>query len=125
MSMVSIHEREEDRPKREGFRPNLRLLKWLAIVLPILFLVGGDILRRFLLSEEFPPLLEFLFTYAVISGAVIFFSYAVFGFIGKLQGRITGQNRQLTALNRIATVASEKLRLENLQADALVSSIVN
>ena len=75
---------------------NLRALKWLAIVMPLLLLVLVDILRQAVFSSQayaFPGLAGLLVTYAVLLGSVVAFSYTIFAFIGRLQGRLIDQKR--------------------------------
>ena len=101
---------------------NLRVLKWLAIVLPILFLALVDVLRHTAFSDQsyaFPGVFGLIFTYAAIVAAVVLFSHTIFAFIARLQRRVIDQNRHLTALNSVASATAEKLRLEDILSTGL------
>lgn len=95
-------------------RLNMRLLKWMAIALPILFLVIVDILRHTIFIPQLHNIPGFLFTYSVIAVGVVLFSYIVFRLIDTLQSKVNKQNRWLSAINAIAVAAAQKLRLEEL-----------
>ena len=101
---------------------NLRLLKWLGIVVPLLFFALADTLRHTVFPDQvylFPGTLGLVSTYVFITAGVVLFSFAIFGFIGRLQRRITLQNRQLAALNEIAAAAAGKLELNDTLSTAL------
>ena len=73
------------------------MLRWLALVLPILFLAGVDVLRQTVFSDQpyaFPGVFGFLLTYAVITLAIVLFSHLVFVFILRLQAGVMARNRQ-------------------------------
>ena len=93
---------------------NLKVLKWLAIVLPLLFLAAVDRLRYVFFQGQFysPAALAFLF--AILALAVFLFSHGVFGLINRLQGRVMAQNRHLGVLNTIATGSAESSGLDPL-----------
>ncbi len=77
-------EDEQGGPKRESSGLSLRLLKWLAIVLPFLFLVSLDVLRHTLLAQQLHTFPGFLGFYGVIALAVAAFSYTMFALIACL-----------------------------------------
>ncbi|MBI4298544.1 MAG: GAF domain-containing sensor histidine kinase [Chloroflexi bacterium] len=104
----------ENREQDEASRINMRLLKWVAILLPILFLAILDVVRHTLFSKYLHTIPGFVGIHAMIALAIVVFSYSIFGFIGRLQRRIIDQNRQLSALNEIAKAAAAKIRLEEL-----------
>ena len=98
---------------------NLRGLRWLAIILPVLFLVLLEWLRHEVFFEElhdFPGVLLLLAFAALGVGA---FSFAIFGTIERLEARVLDQNRHLSALNRIAAASAENLELGELCSVAL------
>ena len=115
---------QEDRPMADTWnaRANLSLVKWLAVVLPILFLAAVDIFRQTVFSGQlypFPGLFGLLFTYAAISVSVLMFSHAVFAFIARLQRKIIEQNRQLSALLAVGRAVSSPFDLEELLSASL------
>jgi signal transduction histidine kinase len=106
---------------------NLRLLKWLGIVGPLSFLVLADVLRHTVFGGQFyvfPGVLGLIVTYVFLTVSVVVFSFALFGFISRLQRRVTLQNRQLTALNRIAATATGNLQLHDTLGTALEQVLV-
>lgn len=116
--MESI-DQEHGGTKKLSFQPSLRFLKWLAIVLPFLFLAGSDALRQTAFDGHLHGLPGLVAIYAVMVGAVTIFSYTVFGFVSRLQAKVTEQEQQRAALNRIAAAAAQNLSLEELQGNAL------
>ncbi|MBI2871961.1 MAG: GAF domain-containing sensor histidine kinase [Chloroflexi bacterium] len=92
----------------------MRILRWVAIVLPIVFLATIDVLRHTVFAAQLHTVRGFIGVHVVMAVAVIVFAYTIFGFIGRLQHKIVDQNRHLSALNDIAKAAAAKLRLEDL-----------
>ncbi len=123
--MGSTEEGKQGKQKREGFQLSLQLLKWLAVVLPLLFMAGVDVLRREVFGDRLNSFPALFTTYAFVAVAIIIFSYTIFGFIGRLQRRIVEQNRQLSALNTIAKTAAEKMKLETLLDASLDPILAN
>lgn len=79
----------------------LRRLRWFSVVGPLVFLFLLDAMRHLV----FPDLLHGwwggdLLVAGAILLAVLLFSETVFGFTGKMQERITRQNRELLALHQ-------------------------
>ncbi len=73
------------------------LLRWVAIVVPALFIVAVDILRQTIFFHQayvFPGYAGLVFTYAITLVAIVAFAYAIFGVIGRLQWSIVERNRQ-------------------------------
>ncbi|MBI2166241.1 MAG: GAF domain-containing protein [Chloroflexi bacterium] len=104
---------EINKPKaRRG--PSTDVLRWVAIVLPILFLVGLDVLRHTVFAGALHSIPGFIGTNAVVIIAVVIFSYTMFTLIERLQREVVDRNRQLSVLNEIAKAAAAKLRLEEL-----------
>src|SRR3972149_6291359 len=89
-------------------------LKWLAIVLPLSFLVALDYLRHEVLSGQLHEFPGGLLLFALLVIGVASFSFLVFGEIGRLEERIVGQNRQLRVLNQIAGASATNLELQEL-----------
>ncbi|MCH8206719.1 MAG: hypothetical protein IH956_06905, partial [Chloroflexi bacterium] len=81
---------------------SLRALKWIAVVVPILFLAGADVLRRTVFSDQ---------PYVFIV-AVVLFSLAILAVIGRLQHWSVIQNRQLTALLAVGRSAASSLDVD-------------
>ena len=102
------------RPQR-----GLSLLRLLAIVLPIVVIVAGDLVRVFVFPEIAHTALGLTTAYLLIAALIIGFSYLIFGLIGRLQSRVTDQNQQLATLNALAITAAQKLDLDDLLGAAL------
>lgn len=93
---------------------NLKFLRMLAILLPLLFLATVDLVRHFLVPAQLHTWPGFVGTYLLVAGAVVLFAFAVFGTIERLQRQVLEQNEQLQVLNQIATTAGENLDLDAL-----------
>ncbi|MBI4329077.1 MAG: GAF domain-containing protein, partial [Chloroflexi bacterium] len=93
---------------------SLKLLRWIAVVAPLLFLATVDFVRHFLFPNQLHTWVGFLSTYALIGSAIVLFSLLIFGFIARLQQQIVDQNRRLAALNEIAQATAAEPRLDDL-----------
>lgn len=91
-----------------------RVLRWGTVALPVLFLVIVDLLRHTVFQAQLHTVPGSLLTYAITGAAIVVFSAAVFDLVGRLQVKITEQNRRLSALNSIVVAAAETLHLEDL-----------
>ncbi len=86
---------------------SLKTLKWVAIVLPLVFVGATDAFRRAIFPDQLFSASSLAFFYAFLTIGVFLFSHVVFSVIARLQGRILERNRHLAALNSIAAVAGE------------------
>ena len=77
----------------------LQRLKWLAVLAPLLFLGGLELVRQNLFPELFASWPGYLLLTGVILLGTLFFAEAVFGVVSRLQARLTRQNRELLALH--------------------------
>jgi signal transduction histidine kinase len=77
----------------------LRRLKWLAVLAPLLFLGGLELVRKNLLPELFRSWPGYLLLGGVILLGTLFFAEAIFGVVSRLQERLTRQNQELLALH--------------------------
>ncbi len=98
---------------------NLRSLRWLGIALPLLFLALLDYLRHEVFFDQWHDFPGVFWPAAIVTVAVAAFSFAIFGTIERLEARVLGQNRQLSALNRIAAASAENLELSEVLSVAL------
>ncbi|MBI4287469.1 MAG: GAF domain-containing sensor histidine kinase [Chloroflexi bacterium] len=105
---------DKDVPRLGKWRINASILRWVAIVLPILILVGVDVLRHRIFPQQLHTFAGFAVTYVIIIIGVVLFSFAMFGLVSRLQARVTEQNRRLSATNAIATALARNLRLEEV-----------
>lgn len=110
--------RGEERLTPSGFRT----LKWLAIVLPVAFIVGLGYLLHTVLSGfyGFPQVLAVLALLVALTAA---FSFAVFGLVERLERRILERNAMLAALVAIGREAGSSLDLGELLDNSLAAII--
>lgn len=106
------------------------LLRWVAIVVPMLFIVAVDILRQTIFSHHayvFPGYAGLVFTYVITLVAIVVFSYAIFGVIGRLQRSIVEQNRQSQLQNQEleALLAAGKAVTSSFDQDELLSALLD
>lgn len=102
----------------------LRTLKWLTVVLPLAFLAGFDYLRHQMFFSTLHSELGFVGFLFVTFVAILVFSHAVFGLIGKQQRRIIRHNEELGAVADVATALGQSLRLDDAMQIALDKAIV-
>jgi signal transduction histidine kinase len=102
-----------------GANANLRILKWLAIIMPVAFLVALDVFRHTALEDFHHSTSGFLINYGVTAAAVVIFAYLIFGLVGRLQRRITEQNEELSGLIEVGKAATTSLDLDELLARTL------
>jgi nitrate/nitrite-specific signal transduction histidine kinase len=106
----------------KGRRPlDMHRLRWLAIVLPVVFLSSLDVLRHTALSGILHTVPGFIAVNSAMVVGVVVFSYSMFGLVGKLQRKVMDQNRQLQGLNSIAKAAAAKPSLTDLLSTSLDS----
>ncbi|MFQ5656680.1 MAG: GAF domain-containing protein [Candidatus Methylomirabilales bacterium] len=80
---------------------NFRRLKWLAIILPALFLVLLEVVTELYLEPAFTPWTGRLVEVAVIVVGIFAFSHMVFGLIARMEREILQRNRHLAIVNEI------------------------
>lgn len=104
------------RPAPSGFRT----LRWLAIVLPVGFIVGLNYLLHTALQglDEFPGDLLVL---ALLVGLTVAFSFAVFGLVERLERGILKRNAMLAALVAVGREAGSSLDLDQLLEGTLAA----
>lgn len=98
---------------------NLRWLKWLAIVLPALFLILLELVRQVYLESLFTSWTGRLIAIAVMVAGVFAFSHMIFGLITRMQREILQRNRHLTAMNEILSTFAHSWDLKEALPRAL------
>ncbi|HET7034827.1 MAG TPA: GAF domain-containing protein [Thermomicrobiaceae bacterium] len=92
----------------------LRRLKWIAILAPLLFLTLVELARDLL----YPDLFRSWPGYLLVAGAVLlgtlFFSEAIFGVIGAMQRSLASQNQELLALHESGMSITRALDLKSV-----------
>jgi signal transduction histidine kinase len=92
---------------------SLSRLKWVAIVAPLVFIVGVYWLIHTVFYElHFWPGIVVLFV--IIAAGVGGFSFMMFGLIERLERRIVEQNEQLSALLAVGRAASSSFQLADM-----------
>lgn len=77
----------------------LQRLKWLAILAPLLFLGGLELVRRVIAPEFTQTVPGFLLIGAIALAGILFFAEAIFTAISRAQERLAQQNQELLALH--------------------------
>jgi len=113
-------------PTRGGERltpSGFRLLKWLAIILPVVFIAGLNYLLHTALHRyhDFPQVLYVLALLVLLTAA---FSFVVFGIVERLERRVLERNAMLAALVTIGREAGASLNLDEL-LDKSLAAILN
>jgi signal transduction histidine kinase len=114
-------ELERIRQSSEKLTPSgFKTLRWLAIVLPVGFIVGLNYLLHTALHRfhDFPGVLVVL---ALLVGLTAAFSFAVFGLVERLERRILERNAMLAALVAIGREAGASLDLDELLNNSLAA----
>lgn len=103
-----------------GADSGITRLRWLAIVLPLVFIAGLNYLLHTGLSSlhDFPGVLAVL---AMVAAGIAAFSYAVFGVVERLERRIVERNAMLGALVAIGREAGSSLDLGELLDNSLAA----
>ncbi|HEX8958465.1 MAG TPA: GAF domain-containing sensor histidine kinase [Solirubrobacterales bacterium] len=114
---------ELDRIRRGGEKltpSGFKTLRWLAIILPVGFIVGLNYLLHTALHrfQDFPGALVVL---ALLVGLTAAFSFAVFGLVERLERRILERNAMLAALVAIGREAGASLDLDELLDNSLAA----
>ena len=102
---------------------NLRVLKWVVIVLSIVFLAVADAVRHTIYELPLHSFQGLILTHAAIAIAIIVFSHGVFGLIARLQRRVSEQNRELSALLTVGKAVASSLDLGDVLGKSLETII--
>ncbi len=93
-------------------RLSLKLLKWVTIVSPLLFLFTLEIIRAAVFPEELHLLPGYLLWGGVVLVGALFFGEVIFGVIGRMQKEIETRNRELLALHQASLGINSSLALD-------------
>ncbi len=120
---ASVDRGELDRIRHDSEKltpSGFRTLRWLAIILPVGFIVGLNYLLHTALHRfhDFPGVLVVLALLVLLTGA---FSFAVFGLVERLERRILERNAMLAALVSIGREAGSSLDLDELLDNSLAA----
>lgn len=92
----------------------LRRLKWFSVLMPVLFLGAVEFLRQSAAPALFQAWPGRVLLAGVVLLGALFFTETVFGFVGRLQARLTQQNRELLALHDAGLGILGELDLETV-----------
>jgi signal transduction histidine kinase len=92
----------------------LRNLKWLAVLAPLLFLAGLELLRQVIAPEFFHAWPGYVLLAGIVLLGTLFFAEAIFNLVGRLQARLAQQNRELLALHDAGLGILGELELETV-----------
>jgi len=98
----------------------LRRIKWLAILGPLGFLVAIELTRQLVLPSVVRTWPGYLLLGGVVLLATLFFAEAIFAAIGRLQDRLTLQNRELVALHQAGLTI-----VGDLDVDSVLQRVVD
>ncbi len=101
----------------------IRQLRWTTIVAPILFLGVFTYVAHSLFESLLESWIGFTLILALAAVVVVLFSQLVFGIIERLESRVSGQNRELSAVSSIATALSEPVGVEQALQVSLDTAI--
>lgn len=122
-SVGGLDEAELERmwPNRENLAPSgFRVLKWLAIILPVIFIAGLNYLLHTALHKyhDFPQILYVLALLVLLTAG---FSFVVFGIVERLERRVLERNAMLATLVAIGREAGSSLAIDELLNDSLAA----
>jgi hypothetical protein len=104
-----------------GEKQNMTLtrLRWVTIVLPILFIIVFELVEDLLLEPVFGRWVGHLITFVAVGIGAAALPLVVFQTVEQVEGRLRRQNRDLAAVNGISRVVSGSLDLDTILRHAL------
>lgn len=93
---------------------SLQRLKWLAVVGPLAFVAGLEVLRSILEPDLFRSWPGYVLTAGIVLVAALAFAEAIFAVIGRMQERLAQQNRELLALHQAGLAVASELDLDTV-----------
>jgi nitrate/nitrite-specific signal transduction histidine kinase len=90
----------------------LRRLKWIAILSPLVFLGLLELARQLAAPEVLRAWPGYILIAGLVLIGTLFFAETIFGVIGRMQDRLRTQNRELLALHDAAIDITSELNLE-------------
>lgn len=105
----------QSEPERDmTFELDLRRLKWLAILAPILFLGAVELLREGIYPSLFHAWPGYVLLGGIVLVGTLFFAEAIFSVIEQMQRRLRQQNQELIALQESGLAITSELELESV-----------
>jgi signal transduction histidine kinase len=94
---------------------DLELLKWIGVILPIIFIWGFELVRFFVMEEGLPGTDTHVLSALLMAGAVVLFGMGMAALIDRAEHELVSQNRDLA----ISRAVSEAVRGDQPLAEAL------
>ncbi len=114
-----------DRDGRDGgATAEFRRLTWLGIGLPILFLALVESFRFLVIENDPLHRAEHVAIATVMAIGIVAFAVGIFRLVRQTERRIIRQNRELTAINAVATAIQGELGVESI-LDAALRAVVD
>ena len=114
-----------DRDGRDGgATAEFRRLTWLGIGLPILFLALVESFRFVVIENDPLHRAEHVAIATVMAIGIVAFAVGIFRLVRQTERRIIRQNRELTAINAVATAIQGELGVESI-LDAALRAVVD
>lgn len=95
-----------------GFNLKFPTLRWLAIVLPVVYLTVIELVRVLLFPQFFQSGAGYVITAGLIVLGSALFANSVFGLVGRMQRRLMQQNQELLALHKAGLAVTGALDLQ-------------
>ncbi len=117
---VPLYDHGRVTPTRDpGGLRDLNRLRWVTIVLPIVFVWGFEIVRFFVLDRQFSSDESHVAAALVLGAAIVFFAMLVSVYLDRAQRHLVSQNRDLTATHAVSSAVRGGLALDDLLEQSL------
>lgn len=94
--------------------PELRRLKWVAILAPVVFLAALEAMRHIIYPSLFHSWPGYLLLAGIVLIGTLFFAEAIFKVIGRMQASLAEQNQELLALHEAGLAITSQLDLQTV-----------
>ncbi len=101
----------------------MKTLRWLTVVLPVLFLIAVDLVRHAVWPQLLHPYPGFFIILGVVALGTFLFSRFVFDHIERIEGRLVERNRELSRVSERASRQAAELSALHQAGLALVSDL--
>ncbi len=102
---------------------DLRRLRWIGVVLPVVFVVGLEIVRVTVVDKDVAPRVGHFVLAAGAIVAVVVFALVIFWFVERAERQVIRQNRELAAVNAVSIAVQGELGVEVI-IDAALESVI-
>ena len=98
---------------------HLQRLSWMAVFLPLGFLIFVGTLQHFVLMPLLPSPLSYLVILIILAVGVVLFSNRIFSILAKMASDVTQRNRELSTLNTVASTVAVSLEASDVMTAVL------